>query len=111
MLNFEEKFIVDEKERLQCLLTQFMPLLARDHTLEGQKTHQVILGILEQNLTHAELLEKIWPVFATTDAQPKRLVLADDVERKLGPNRSAEYLGLHADISYMVVKHLTDPHK
>ena len=111
VLNFEEKFIADEKERLKYLLTQFMPLLARDHTSESQENHQVVSGILKQNLTHTELLEELWPVFATPDAKPKQLVLADDVERNLGPNRSAEYLGLHADISYMVVKHLTGAHK
>ena len=40
------------------------------------------------------------PLFATANAKPKPLILSDEVERNLGPNRSPEYLGLHADITY-----------
>ena len=107
MLNFEEKYIPDETERLKYLLDQYVPLLARDVTPANQKNYKFILKLLEQKPTHTELLEKIGPIFTTADAKPKQLILANDVERNLGPNRSAEYLGLHADISYMVVQHLS----
>lgn len=107
MLNFEEKYIPDEKERLKYLLGQYVPLLARDITPEAQKNYNFILTILDQELAHEDLLDKLGPVFATGDAKPKQLILAEKVERNLGPNRSAEYLGLHADISYMVVQHLS----
>ena len=105
-LDFEEKYIPDEKERLKHLLERYVSLMARDVTPENQKNHQLILELLEQNTAHFELLEKIAPIFATANAKPKPLILSDEVERCLGPNRSAEYLGSHADISYMVVRHL-----
>ena len=111
MLNFEEKFIPDEKERLKFLLGQYLPLLARDVTPAGQKNHKFISGLLEQKLTHTELLDEIGSIFTTADAKPKQLVLDNGVERNLGPNRSAEYLGLHADISYMVIQHLSESRK
>ncbi len=105
-LNFEEKFIPDEKERLKNLLGRYAPLLARDMTPENQKNHSLILKLLEQEPAHSELLEAIQPIFATADAKPIPLILSDETERNLGPNRSAEFLGFHADISYMVVQRL-----
>ena len=105
-LNFEEKYIPDEKERLKYLLERYVPLLARDVNPANQENHKLILELLDQQTAHTELLGKIAPIFATADARPRPLILSDEVERNLGPNRSAEYLGFHADISYMVVRHL-----
>ncbi len=105
-LDFTEKFIPDEKERLRYLLGRYLPLLARVTAPENQETHDLISKLLEQEPTHSGLLEGIRPVFVTTSAKPRPLILSDDSERKLGPNRSSELLGFHADISYMVVQYL-----
>ena len=107
MLSFEEHFIPDEKERLLYLLEQYVTFLARHATPETLKNREHIVGLLQNKTPHSDLLEKIGGIFATEDKKPKRLMLTDDIENKLGPNRSAEYLGLHADISFMVTQYLT----
>lgn len=107
-LDFTEKFIPDEKERLKYLLGRYLPLLARVRTPENQENHGLISKLLEQEPTHSGLLEGIQPAFVTTGAKakPGPLILSDNAERSLGPNRSSELLGFHADISYMVVQYL-----
>ena len=106
-LDFGEKYIPDEAERLKYLLERYLPLLVRDVTAENRKSHASISKLLGQETAHTDLLEGIAPIFATADAKPRPLILSDEVERSLGPNRSAEYLGFHADISYLVVRHLS----
>ncbi len=105
-LDFTEKFIPDEKERLKYLLGRYLPLLARVAIPGNQENHSLISKLLEQEPTHSGLLEGIRPVFTTTGAKPRPLILDDDAERHLGPNRSSELLGFHADISYMVVQYV-----
>ena len=105
-IDFGEKFIPDEKERLRYLLGRYLPLLARVITPENQKNHSLISKLLEQEPAHSRLLEGIRPTFTITDAKPRPLILSDNAERNLGPNRLSEFLGFHADISYMVVQYL-----
>ena len=106
MFSFEEKYIADEEERLISLLTQYAVFLKRLATPSTLESHQLISMLLQNNYPHTEMLKKIQPVFATENGIPKRLVLSNDAEKMLGPNRSAEYLGLHADICYMVTQNI-----
>ena len=108
MLNFEEKFIPDEKERLIFLLKEYIPFLVKHATTASLKNHKLILKLLEEKTPHTDLLKKIEPIFATEDGTPKPLTLSDEMVKKLGPNRSAEYLGLHADLSYMVTQNMSN---
>ena len=104
MFSFEEKFIPNEDERLKSFLDQYQVFLIRHATPTTLKHHAYISKLLKENTPHAELLKKIENIFASEDGKPKPLILTDDIENKLGPNRSAEYLGLHADICYMVTQ-------
>ena len=106
MFSFEEQFIPDEEERLKSFLEQYLTFLARHATPTTLKNHELISKLLKEEKPHTELLKNIETIFTTEDRMPKRLILSSDIENKLGPNRSAEYLGLHADISYMVSQYL-----
>ena len=106
MFSFEEQFIPDEKERLISFLEQYAKFLARLATPTTLKNYQLISTLLQNNSAHAEILVQIQSIFATEDGKPKRLILSSETENILGPNRSAEYLGLHADICYMVTQNL-----
>ena len=107
MLNFEEKFIPDKKERLRFLLKEYVPFLARHATPATLKNFELISQLLEEKTSHPDLLKEIEPIFTTEDGKPKPLVLSDKIEKKLGPNRTAEYLGLHADLCYMVSQNMS----
>lgn len=107
MLSFEENYIADEKERLQYLLNEYLTFLARHATPTTLRHHEYITRLLSDKTPHSELLDKIGSIFSTDDCKPKSLNLTDDIENKLGPNRSAEYLGLHADICFMVTQFLS----
>ena len=106
MFSFEEQFIPDEKERLISFLEQYATFLRRHATPTTLDNAELISNLLKEKTPYAELLEKIQTIFSTNDGKPKQLILSKEIESKLGPNRSAEYLGLHADISYMVTQHL-----
>ena len=106
MFSFEEQYIPDEEERLVSFLEQYAKFLTRIITPVTQENHDLITDLLRIKTPHAEILTKIQPIFATEDGKPKRLILTSEVENMLGPNRSAEYLGLHADISYMVTQNI-----
>ena len=108
MLNFEEKFIPDEKERLKFLLSEYAPFLVRHANSTTLKNHELISRLLEDKTPHSEMLKKLEIIFATEDGKPNPLFLSDEVEKKLGPNRSAEYLGLHADLCYMVTQNMSN---
>ena len=106
MFSFEEQFIPDEEERLISFLDQYLTFLKRHATPTTIKNHEFISKLLIEKTSHVQLLEKIETIFVTDDGKPKLLTLTSDIEKKLGPNRSAEYLGLHADISYMVTQYI-----
>ena len=108
MLSFEENYIPDEKERLQYLLGEYITFLTRHATPTTLEHHELISRLLSKNTPHAELLDKIGTIFSTKDCKPKCLRLTDGIESKLGPNRTAEYLGLHADICFMVTQYLSN---
>ena len=96
------------RRRKTCFfLTQYATFLVRLATPSTLEKHQLILTLLRNNCPHAEMLKEIQPLFVTEDGKPKRLVLSNDAEKMLGPNRSAEYLGLHADICYMVTQNIS----
>ena len=104
MFSFEEQFIPDAEERLISFLEQYGNFLVRLATPTTLKDYALISKLLKNNSSHAEILTQIKSIFATKDGKPKRLVLSNEAEKLLGPNRSAEFLGLHADISYMVTQ-------
>lgn len=107
MLNFEENYIPDETERLIFLLKTYVPFLKKHATSAALENHEFISNLLEQEIPHTQLLERIVPIFATEDGKPNVLMPDNGIENKLGPNRSAEYFGLHADICYMVTQHMS----
>ena len=106
MLSFEENYIPDEAERLIFLLETYVPFLKKHATPKALENYQFISKQLEEKISHTELLGKIEPIFTTEDGYPKSLIPDNDIESKLGPNRSAEYFGIHADLCYMVTQHL-----
>ena len=106
MLSFEENYIPDETERLIFLLEQYAPFLKKHATTTTLQNYELILKLLKDKPPHTELLDNIVMIFATEDNKPKQLMLTNNIESKLGPNRSAEYLGLHADLCFMVTQHL-----
>lgn len=106
MLSFEENYIPDEKERLIFLLETYIPFLKKHATPKALESYKFISKQLEEKVSHTELLKRIEPIFATEDAHPKPLSPDNNIESKLGPNRSAEYFGLHADLCFMVTQHL-----
>ena len=106
MLSFEENYIPDETERLIFLLETYVPFLKKHATPMALENYKFISKQLEEKISHTELLERIEPIFATEDGKPKVLIPDNSIESKLGPNRSAEYFGLHADICYMVTQHM-----
>ena len=106
MLSFEENYIPDETERLIFLLETYIPFLKKHATPTALENFTYISKQLEEKISHTELLERIEPIFATEDGSPKPLMPDNDIESKLGPNRSAEYFGLHADLCFMVTQHL-----
>ncbi|QMU60600.1 MAG: hypothetical protein GKR92_02370 [Gammaproteobacteria bacterium] len=108
MLSFEENYIPDETERLIFLLETYVPFLKKHATEVTQENYNFITKILADRVSHAVLLESIEFIFATEDGKPKVLIPDNGIESKLGPNRSAEYFGLHADICYMVTQHINN---
>ena len=106
MLSFEENYIPDETERLLFLLETYVPFLKKHATSVTLENYNFITKLLEEKVSHAELLERIESIFTTKDGFPKPLIPDNDIESKLGPNRSAEYFGLHADLCYMVTQSL-----
>lgn len=107
MLSFEENFIPDETERLKFLLEEYAPFLIKHATPTTVENHDLISKLLQDKTPHVELLKNIRCIFATDDGKPKPLIPSNDIENKLGPNRSAEYFGLHADICYMVTQYIS----
>jgi hypothetical protein len=106
MLSYEENYIPDETERLIFLLETYVPFLKKHATPNALENYKYISELLVEKISHTELLEKIKPIFATEKGEPKPLVPDNDIESKLGPNRSAEYFGIHADLCYMVTQNL-----
>lgn len=106
MLSFEENYIPDETERLMFLLETYVPFLKKHATFATQENYKLITKLLGERISHAELLERIESIFTTEDGSPKPLMPDNDIESKLGPNRSAEYFGLHADLCYMVTQNI-----
>ncbi len=106
MLSFEENYIPDETERLIFLLETYIPFLKKHATPKALENYTFISKQLEEKLSHTKLLERIEPIFATEDGKPKALIPDNSIESKLGPNRSAEYFGLHADFCFMVTQNL-----
>lgn len=106
MLSFEENYIPDETERLIFLLETYIPFLKKHATPTALENYKFISKQLEEKISHTKLLERIEPIFATEEGSPKPLMPDNDIESKLGPNRSAEYFGLHADLCFMVTQHL-----
>ena len=104
MLSFEENYIPDESERLIFLLETYIPFLKKHATPKAVENYKFISVQLVANISHTELLERIKPIFSTEKGEPKPLVPDNDIESKLGPNRSAEYFGLHADLCITTIK-------
>ena len=106
MLSFEENYIPDETERLIFLLETYVPFLKKHATPKALENYKFISKQLEEKISHTELLERIEPIFVTENGSPKPLVPDNNIESKLGPNRSAEYFGLHADLCFMTTQNL-----
>ena len=82
MLNFEEKYIPDKKERLLFLLEQYVPFLLRHATPSTLENHEFITKLLKENTPHSQLLSKIEPIFATKDGKPKPLIPSNNIHIK-----------------------------